>query len=190
MIDKNKTLTDVEKPGTTPAHATSRPIIISKAPAVKDPMVSNDEPVVAEPVRLPPSAAKKTIAPLSAEDKRPELPPANPAPTEKASEKPEETEPKEEALPVETPTDQSPEEIAAAEQAVLSKEEQEQAELVNKLVEQKKYFVPIGAVQKRRTARNTALLALVLLVFVGAALALDAGIIKTDFTLPFDLIKN
>ncbi len=189
MIDKNKTLTDVEKPGTTPAHATSRPIIISKTPVVKDPMVSNDEPMGAEPVRLPPSAAKKTIAPLSAADKEPETP-TDSEPTDKIVDKPEEADSKEEALPIEAETDQSPEEIAAAAQAVLSKEEQQQAELVEKLVEQKKYFVPIGAVQKRRTARNTALLAFVLLVLVGAALAVDAGIIKTEFTLPFDLIKN
>lgn len=189
MVDKNKPLTDVEKPGTTPAHATSRPIIISKTPAVKDPMVAAEEPSPTEPVRLPPSAAKKTIVPLTAADKKPETP-AESEPADKSADKPEEAEVKEEALPVETPTDQSPEEIAAAAQAVLSKEEQQQAELVEKLVEQKKYFVPIGAVQKRRTARNTALLAFVLLVLVGAALAVDAGIIETEFTLPFDLIKN
>lgn len=189
MVDKNKPLTDVEKPGTTPAHATSRPIIISKTPAVKDPMVAAEEPSPTEPVRLPPSAAKKTIVPLTAADKKPETP-AESEPADKSADKPEEAEVKEEALPVETPTDQSPEEIAAAAQAVLSKEEQQQAELVEKLVEQKKYFVPIGAVQKRRAARNTALLAFVLLVLVGAALAVDAGIIETEFTLPFDLIKN
>lgn len=192
MADKAKVVTDVEKPGSTPAGATSRPLIISKSPAVKDPMVSEDPETLPEPDRMPPSAVKKTIAPLSAPEKEAEKqlvkPTEDRAPR---SAEPESKEvPKEAALSPEMPTDQSAEEIAAAQQAVLSKEEQDQAELVTKLVEQKKYFVPVGAVQKRRTARNTALLALVLLTLVGAALAIDAEVIKTDITLPFDLIKT
>lgn len=188
MIDKTKTLTDVEKPGATPALATSRPIITTKTPAVKDPMVADQGTDDAEPTRLSPSAAKKTIAPLSSADRQPEDQPTRPEPeSAKITDEPE-LEEQEQQKVVET--DQSAEEIAAAQQAVISKEEQQQAELAAKLVEQKKYFVPIGAVQKRRTARNTALLLAVLLLLVGGALAIDAGFVETDVTLPFDLIKN
>lgn len=186
--DNSKVVTDVEKPGTTPASATSRPIITSRAPAVKDPMVSVDTAAQGsqDPVRLAPSVTKKKIIPLTATE---DAPATKEAPVE--PEKPAESEPEPETPISEELTQQTADEAAVAAQIALSKEDQQQAELVTKLTEQKKYFVPIGAAKKRRAARTTLMLAIVLLLLViGGALAIDAGIVETDITLPFDLIKS
>lgn len=182
--DAVKVVTDIEKPGTTPAHATSRPIITSRAPAVKDPMVSDDAAKTsAEPARFAPSVTKKKIVPLETNNDSV----TKAAPTASETEAP--SEPAEET-PLPELTQQDVDDAAAAAQVALSKEEQQQAELVAKLTEQKKYFVPIGAVSRRRTARVTLLLSIVLVMLaVGGVMAIDAGIIETNITLPFDLIK-
>lgn len=187
MADKEtkKPVMDVEKPGTTPASATSRPVIVGRGPAIKDPMVNTSDPESTEqtnPQPLP-SAKKKTIQPISEQ------------PATEADTKPEVgSEPKPEAtgeLAPELPPTEAEERAAAADAAEqLSEEDRKRQELTDKLVAEKKYFVPIGAAQKKRTARNTALMFVVFVVVVGAALlAVDAELIQTDITLPFDLIK-
>lgn len=180
-------MADIEKPGQTPASATSRPIITSRGPAVKDPMVSEDaaEKSPPEPTRLAPSVTKKKIEPLAAEAPQPvkDVAPAEP------EKQPEES-------PIEAPISEelsqlNADDAAAAAQVSLSKEEQEQDELVAKLAEEKKYFVPIGAVKKRRAAQTTLLLTIVLLLLLaGGVYAIDADLIETDIALPFDLIKS
>lgn len=47
--DDKKPMEDVSKPGTTPASATSRPIIVSRTAAVSDPMVSTAQPEKTQP---------------------------------------------------------------------------------------------------------------------------------------------
>ncbi len=67
-------------------------------------------------------------------------------------------------------------------------EDQEEKELkahqekMDKLVESKKYFLPIGQVTRRRKDRNLLLAVLLILILciVGANFAVDAGLIKTD----------
>jgi hypothetical protein len=86
---------------------------------------------------------------------------------------------------------------AFAEQAANNKqksaediEAEKRATAVSKLVEEKKYFVPIGQVTHRRRARwAIALLILIVLLGAGAA-AVDAGIVDPGFDLPFNLIKE
>lgn len=180
-----KVVTDVEKPGTTPAHATSRPLINRRASVVKDPMVSQDKVIsgAQDPVLSAPSVTKKKIQPLDSQDE--------PA-AEKAAVESQKSSgfSKDAPLPDEL-THQSADEVAAAAQVALSKEDQQQSELVAKLAEEKKYFVPIGAVQKRRTARVTFFLAMVLILLLTTGiLAIDAEIVETNVTLPFDLIKS
>lgn len=184
--DTKKPVMDVEKPGTTPASATSRPVIIGRGPAIKDPMVNEATPEGDEQPtpQQQPLAKKKTIQPLTEQ-------PVPEAET-KSDVQPAETDDKPEPAPELTPAE---EEATAKSEAAdvaqkLSDEELKRQELVEKLVAEKKYFVPIGAAQKKRTVRNTMLLFLsFILILGGALLAVDAGLIQTDITLPFDLIK-
>lgn len=178
--ENKKPVTDVEKPGTTPAGATSRPIIITKGPAIKDPMVNEAKPEDEEQptsARLP-SAKKKTIQPLT---EQPE-PVAQPDISSQTEELPTESE-------LAANEEKTKSEAAEAAQK-LSEEELKRQELVDKLVAEKKYFVPIGAVQKKRTTRTASLLFIVIVLIIGGALlSVDAELIQTDIKLPFDLIK-
>jgi hypothetical protein len=74
-------------------------------------------------------------------------------------------------------------------QGELSPEEQKKQEEVTKLIENKKYFVPIGQVAKRRNKRASLAILVLLVLLVGFYLAVDAGIIMTTISLPVDLIK-
>lgn len=185
MADKEakKPVMDVGKPGTTPADATSRPIIVTKGPAIKDPMVNESKPegeTQTTPTPLP-SAKKKTIQPLTEQPKTETE--AKPAPEAAETE-----EPAPELTQAEQEATAKTEAAEAAQK--LSDEELKRQELVSKLVAEKQYFVPIGAAQKKRTVRNTLLLFVVFILVIGAsALAIDAELIQTDITLPFDLIK-
>jgi hypothetical protein len=177
-----KPVTDVEKPGTTPADATSRPLIVGRGPAIKDPMVNEAKSEGAEQAvsqSISPTK-KKTIQPLTEQPQPEKQPEATPQP---------ETE-TEEIAPDVAPSEETVKSEAAQAAQKLSEEELKRQELVNKLVVQKKYFVPIGAAKKRRTAHSITLLFIVLvLVAGGALLAVDAELLQTDITLPFDLIK-
>jgi hypothetical protein len=188
-VKKSVPVTDVEKPGTTPADATSRPLIVGRGPAMKDPMVNEAKPATEEVVtpQPVPSTKKKTIQPLTEQPKEEAASKPGPASPDPEN-NPEAEEPDSEVtLAEEEKTAKSAADDAAQK---LSEEELKRQELVDKLVAEKKYFVPIGAAQKKRTVRNTALLfVMFILVVSGAALAIDAELIQTDITLPFDLIK-
>jgi hypothetical protein len=185
MPDKaKKPVMDVEKPGATPASATSRPLIVSRGPAIKDPMVNEDEAQPATEPQLVSSSKKKTIQPLSEQETKPaEGASPEPSPdTKEASQ--------EQSAPEATPIDETPEVTSNAAAPAMSDEDIKRQELVDKLVLEKKYFVPIGAVQKKRTVRATVLfLALLLSLAAGAVVAVDANLISIGIHLPFDLIK-
>ena len=71
----------------------------------------------------------------------------------------------------------------------------EKQERVNKLVEEGKYTLPIGPPRKHHGKIKfwqglLILLTVFFLTIAGFALAIDAEIIKTDYKLPFDLIKK
>lgn len=179
MAEK-KPVMDVAKPGETPAEATSRPIIVSKKPAVKDPMVNEKEEKApeADAPSLSPSVSKKKIEPLSSASK----------PTEEPAEKKPEEKPD---TTIATPdTDELiGEEKQEAVESKVDEEATKRQELVDKLIAEKKYFVPIGAAQHKRNSVTAVILFLVLVAIVGVYLAIDANLIKTDISLPFDLIK-
>ncbi len=197
MAAAKKPVMDVSKPGETPADATSRPIISGHA-VLKDPMVNATESetevttdALAQNEEAPkeavaPSAAHKIIKPLEAE----------------ASDTAEQEEP---ASETEQKSEESDSEVSdgAVVDAVLDQvtdkkkqeavdvEEQKRQELVEKLVEDKKYFVPIGQERSRRNNRLFLLLLGALLpVVVGLGLAADAGAINLGFKVPFDFIKD
>jgi hypothetical protein len=200
--DKAKQVFDVSKPGKSLPSATSRPVITGHGPLLKDPMVSQKEEdetkeTPAEEAKI--STAEKIIAPpeemsstkSTDEDKKEEQ--KKPAKDESLIKLTEEApEPKQEE-PTEAATVD-----AVAEQAVKGQkngptpEDIARQQELEKMVEDKKYFVPIGQVTRRRnTRRAVAVLLLVLvLVLVGAYLALDSGLIESNIKLPFDLITN
>ncbi len=69
--------------------------------------------------------------------------------------------------------------------------EQETRDKLAKLIADKKYFVPIGQVKKRKNRRNLVVLTLVVLVAVAVVYLLaDAGIIDTGIKLPFRVIGS
>ena len=86
--------------------------------------------------------------------------------------------------------DQNVDKVEAPKNNTAKNKEDEARQLeIEKLIEEKKYSVPIGQVAKKR---NNAAILILLIFFVlaaGAYLAIDAGLILKDMTLPFDLIK-
>lgn len=188
----DKQVADVSKPGSTPAPATSRPVIIKHQPMMQDPMVKTDQPDDKEKPEQPlASKSQKIISPsigsgLEEQDSE--------QPEEPEEQEPQETEPQ----PEPEKSKKSIEEAtvdALAQQMVkgkVSKEEkaeakQRQAE-IERHIQEKTYFVEIGKVQKRRNRRISVLLVVVLLLVAGAVLAIDAGIIDMGVTLPFNVL--
>lgn len=181
--ESKKPVMDVEKPGTTPAPATSRPVIIGKGPAIKDPMVNETKSEEDSKHQPLPPAKKKTIQPITDDVSKEE----EPKQTEPSQAEPVANPDSNNELPSTGDTDQAEE---STPEPKTSEEEIKRQELVYKLINNKKYYVPIGAVQKKRAARSTiVLLILLVVVAAGAVLAIDADLIQTDITLPFDLIK-
>jgi hypothetical protein len=72
----------------------------------------------------------------------------------------------------------------------LTEEEKKKIEAINKLIEDKTYYVKVAQANHKRNATLFILLGLILVVIIGGALAIDAGMINPGVTLPFDLISN
>jgi hypothetical protein len=202
-----KPVMDVSKPGKTPADATTRPII-SGHEIMKDPMV-NEEPEQMEGVTVDvktsddpkespstPPTSHKIIQPLSSTDKTEEE--TKEESTEKpAKESDTDTKPTEDDKPESSVTEDAVVDAVLdqvgdkKEETKESEEDRKRQEQVDKLVEEKKYFVPIGQVNKRRNNRIVLLILGALLpVIVGLGLAADAGVINLGFKVPFDFIKD
>jgi hypothetical protein len=183
---------DVAKPGKTPADATARPIITGHS-VLKDPMVNeaDDQELPTEEAPKPlkaPSAANKVIQPLA-------------KPDEKSNDVEKSTEPKADEPEPKTSSDgESDEAVVDAvldqvtdkkAQEKLDAETQKRNELVDQLVAEKKYFVPINSVRRRRNNRIAVIiLGSLLPLIVGLGLAADAGAVNLGFKLPFDFIKD
>lgn len=72
----------------------------------------------------------------------------------------------------------------------MSEEEKKKQEALEKMVAEKKYFIPIGKVHHRKSNKMILIVTVLLfLVFVGLILAIDAEILDAGFDLPFDVIK-
>lgn len=203
-----KKMDDVSKPGETPASATSRPVIVKHRSIAKDPMVAP-----ANPSQLK-SEAKSGTAEEAGEKKDKDEPVSRKAPTLKPSagaigesEKPTEQSGQDEdtqeeenksakaAKHSDTTNNQSLGTAAVdvlANEAVKNKkdnkQEREKQEAIAKHIAEKTYFAPIGQISKRR-AKMRGLFLLLLLLVVGAYLAIDAELVLPEASLPFDLIK-
>lgn len=209
--NSKKSVMDVSKPGKSPADATARPIITGHA-MMKDPMVTDDKvplegvtedvPVTSESntpeeKEAAPSTSHKVIQPLTEEtEDKSEEPATDKDDSEEKPETAEESKPEEKK-------EESPVTEDAVVDAVLdqvgdkkeetkeSEEERKRQEVVDKLIEEKKYFVPIDQVHTRRNNRLALLvLGALLPVIIGLGLAADAGVINLGFKVPFDFIKD
>lgn len=187
MTDKpKKQITDIKKPGNTPAAATSRPIIVGHGSPLKDPMVTSDTPEPTKPEEKVMRTTGKTVQPLS-EPK-----------AEAAKESTTDEKPAEESAPTSDAaiSDQAVVDAVVERAGDKKKDNKEAEELhkrlehVEKLVDSKKYFVPIDVAAKKRTHRIELALTIIFLLVVGGALyVIDAGLIETSIKLPFDLVK-
>lgn len=204
-----KQVMDVSKPGKTPADASARPIIVGHKMLVQDPMVTETaektEETVTEAVAevetdekppVSPSSSKRIIAPLSAEEKSGDTESENTSQTEP------EAAVSEESAAAETATQDTSDNDAAVVDAVIDQvadkkkvDEQQEAderkkrETLEKLVAEKKYFVPLGRSHHKSGHGLTVLTILLGATFLGLVAAIDAGMLEAGFTLPFDLIK-
>ena len=179
-----KPIMDVAKPGDTAATATSRPVIINHGMLVKDPMMQDkgDEAASVVSVEETPqklTQSKKIIAPMA---------------TQETTESKQEDSDK-----AETADEQSDEAVVDAvvdqmadkkDKDTIDEEDVKRQELVTKLVADKKYFVPLAVARHDRN-NKIGIIVIVMLIplVVGIVLAIDAGVIGGDVSLPFDLIK-
>jgi len=177
-----KRIIDVAHPGKSLPSATSKPVIVSNRPILKDPMMA-DEPVSEEQAsqseptsitvktKLQPldKPAEKMSEPVTSDeqktekvDNKSEPTIAELAKTAKASrpeiseitEKPEEPENGTQEPTDEEKTPKDATELTSAEIDAAELEEQtKHDEAIEKLVESKEYMLPINAVEKRRTQR-------------------------------------
>lgn len=181
--DSKKTM-DVTKPGNSSPDTSSRPVIITHKPEVSDPMVNKTSETSVSPEKKEvTSTHNKVIQPLTNKDEEQTIENSSADNTKTSEQK----EADQEAAVVD----------AVAGQADLGKkndqkenEDKKRNEELQKLVDEKKYFVPIGQVSRRRNRRVLLVFIAILLIIAGVYLALDAGLIKNSIDLPFNLIKN
>ncbi|MEX2014653.1 MAG: hypothetical protein WD885_01845 [Candidatus Saccharimonadales bacterium] len=207
----SKKVNDVSKPGETPASSNARPTITGHAPTVKnDPMVafsSNDESKKdakeKDNKNSYVSRSKAKIVPISDDFKSKK--------DVKESEEKEGSELKENVEQKDSKEDESPKQettIEASESAAIdaiaqtadakkaeSKQEEEKKkhqEYIDGLVKEGKYRLPIIEGGHKGSAERLVswTFLLLLIVSIGAYLAIDAGYIDIGFNLPFEFIKN
>ncbi len=212
MPSSKKTM-DVSKPGDSAPDASSRPVLVTHRPMVQDPMVKddkktdlssgalakgddkpedNDTPAKDDLV----SRGSKVIKPVSDQteptaDEKTATEEETPDPDEPSNDKKEDKasdDSKAEAAVVDAVADQAT--ADKKQQNDESDEGKAKKEALQKLIAEKKYFVQVGQVGKRRNRRALIIFLVLLLILAGAYLAVDAGLIKTSVALPIDLIKN
>ena len=178
---KSQPVTDVAHPDTSLPSDTSKPIIMPRA-IMKDPMVVEDKQPEDEEKSLSVKTGETKITPLSEQkddepdDEAKDKPEAKiDTKNETGDEQSDETsgEDKPDAKPGKSKKDKAVDEARDAVQAEADAKTQE-------LVESKQYFLPINAVEHRKTARFAAagIVLVLLLVVAWADVALDAGLIS------------
>lgn len=208
--DDKKTM-DVAKPGKSAPDTSARPVLVTHRPMVQDPMVKDDpkadsssealakgEDQTADDTKSKPEPTthgEKVISPVSdptvaeaTEEPKPE-PAEVPEPVETAKpEKSAEETRAEEAAVVDAVADQATSD--KRKQNELTDEEKAKQEAIQKLITEKKYFVPVGQVSHRRNQRLAIVFLVLVILLAGAYIAIDAGVIDIGVKLPLELIKN
>ena len=195
-IDKSVKLFDVAKPNSSPASATSRPIIVRHNSAMKhDPMMAPTESTEeSKPEPIQSHTAPKVIPSDKEEQALPDEPVKDSANISEIRETKTETEPETEteleATPESVNTEPNQDDLAQPNSVVVDtlvnevtakRQEQKEEEAltakyeeVEKSVASKKFFVPIGQ-ESRRKSNNRTLFAIILILLAGAV-ALNFGI--------------
>lgn len=221
MPADKKHVMDVMKPGKAAATATSRPVIVGHGAMIKDPMVHEKGSEAASEISdsdaveaKSPSATKLVIKPLEAEEKAVEAEekPVKDAdssesavPAETPKDEPKKEEEKSDDTDDESDTEDDPIDgsdkaivEAVSDQAKLSADEkkrQEQeaaeAEAINKLIEDKTYFISVGQVRRHRNNQMAAVLLLVILfALVIGYILVDTGVLNLGFDVPVHLLGH
>lgn len=208
----SKKIIDVSHPGKTPPSSSGKPVIVTNRPILQDPMVVTDAPQEEQPGAPPvtaPTTARIKITPLTDDSSEKDTPAEKPSKEKTIAQLAEEAEKRSAEKAAPTPEPPAPE--AQPEKAEPSKEEpasldaplpdkkkpaktdEDEAEAkkkreaeLEKLVENKKYYLSINSVEKRRTKRAITI-GVVLCLLLGAVwldVALDAGILKLQGVKP------
>jgi hypothetical protein len=190
-----KPITDVAHPGTTAPSDTSKSIITSR-PMIKDPMVvEDDKPDEDKETLVKKTAETKIIPPeeKAAEGTEPDdgkaVEPEEPAKPEENDKKSDEADDKAAATepdiePDDGKTDEKDRKPSKSEPG--DKDAEAKDAKLQQLVDNKKYFLPINAVEHRRSKRvviGGVVLALLLTV-AWADIALDASLIQVNGVKP------
>lgn len=165
MADDNRVF-DVAKPGKTAADPTSRPIIVGHGTRMKnDPMVnSGDKPDANVKVNESKTVRDKVIAPIHTEEKaalKPEVTVTEPTQSDSSSE----------SAIVDAVVDQTSAKKKSknVDENGLTEEDKAKKKHIKSLVNDKKYFLPIGKVTRKKQAQNTLAAVLLVLILLGAA---------------------
>lgn len=197
----NNNVFDVSKPGKSAPSPTSRPIITGHHLLPQDPMVSGGDSLkpddkkseqktekpdhVKHELRLEPNQEGSIAV---AEQKTEETPKQPLSESQNSPAIAQDRKPTDESKPandkIETPKPTLNNQ--------LSEEELTRKKNIEKLAKEKNYFLPIAHTKKRRSTRQFLLTFTVVLVvgLIIIYLAVDAGLIKTNINLPFNIIKN
>ncbi len=191
---RKKPITDVDKPADSKPAATSKPVIVTNRPILKDPMVvdgdvkADDDDKKAEEKKELAHSTAPVVKPLDQPTSEPDQTdePDNPdkpeVPEEKrATDEPEaqsEPEPKTDDKPAATKTSGPARQKSDAETAEQTKREA----AIQHLIDSKKYELPINAVEKRKSKRFVVLgiVLAILLVLAWGDIAADAGLIHVS----------
>lgn len=200
------TVMDVSKPGKTVPSTSAKPVIVGHRPMVQDPMVtsdtnpeSNNREASSEQPLSTPSVAKKVIAPLKPSST--EVSAKNvTAPSDETSavSTPEESQPGKSETPEAEPVSDASDESAVVDAVVdqmadkkvdePNEEDRKKQEKIDKLIAEKKYFVPLGKAHHGSGRAFMTVIFLVALVLFGFIAAADAQLIDIGLELPFDLL--
>lgn len=210
MVDI-KPVMDVSRPGKTPADPSSRPILVSnKSETTQDPILKHENkppespaetdnpaegsPPLSNPALSAPDSVKKSIEDVPVAEQPATLADLAPAAKQPETEKAAGTEDDAEAESDDDANtkDESKDEAKAGAKKDPKSPPPAISEDLEKQIQAKTYFVPIGEKTARRlTQRRLIVFIVVLVVIVFAVmLMIDAGLIAPGVKLPFDLIKN
>jgi hypothetical protein len=160
---------DVDKPGKSAPPATSKPVIVSNRPLLKDPMVVDEEAVSENE-----ATEKEELAHSTGPKLKPLKEPATTSTDTKENQPAEDETP-----PTENDTKPQPEPKPGHD---TGPNQTKHGADIQKLIDSRKYELPINAVEKRKTKRFVVLgvFLAILLALAWADIALDAGLVKVS----------
>ena len=182
--DTAKTM-DVSKPGKTTPDTSARPVIVTNRSMVQDPTLTDQsKDNSSKPTEATVARGAKTISPVSKSSEEESMA----SDTAKSAKPDTQKEQAKETATVEAVADQATED--KKKQNKDSDADIARKKELEKLIADKKFFVPIGQVSRRRNRRALIVFLVVIIILIGGYLAIDSKLIKSSVTLPFDFIKT